>query len=127
MSKYLNENGVKILWDKTKEKIAEVTEELGAKVDEIQTLSLDEINEILNPVVLITFSLRGQYTYEAVEGMTWREFVESEYNTNHMYPLQLRNNGEGFEYIFCAAESMKVDIMGPDSVIVNGKTYGLQD
>ena len=104
MSKYLNENGVKILWNKTKEIVGVVdtkvdtveakvdtveakVDTVEAKVDEIQALSLDEINEILYEPALITFTVTDEASettkeYQAEEGMTWKQWVDSAYNTS---------------------------------------------
>lgn len=58
------------------------------------------------PIAIIEFMIQGT-TYEAEEGMTWGEWVESEYNTINAYAQYgqvfltaiMRVGGEGETYV----------------------------
>ena len=126
-TKYLDEAGLKIVWDKTKEMVKAVDdktaanagniEEVNAKIDEIQSLPLEELNEML--VDTIKFSISrddGEYFTEcqAIKGMTWAEFVNSEYNN-------------GVVYIDDKSGVVRYNAKGGATVYLNGEyVYGVE-
>ncbi|MBR6613923.1 MAG: type II secretion system protein [Clostridia bacterium] len=68
----------------------------------------------------ITFTIDGE-TLEAEEGMTWQEFVDSDYNTKNVYiyaGVYVRCNGQD---VYDANGPV-----GPTVDIVEGETYYLQ-
>ena len=59
----------------------------GAKADGDFTVSFDDISLIYSTVDnenLITFTVEGT-SYQAIEGMSWIDFINSEYNVNQLF------------------------------------------
>lgn len=67
--------------------------------------AIEDIDDVVyQKLILPTFTIYntnlGQtYTYSFVDGMTWREFIESEYNTDNMF----------FAYIYSGTEYVAHD------------------
>lgn len=73
------------------------------------------------PVVkpMITFYI-GTYTYSAEEGMTWGEFVPSEYHNNNKFSISGSYVKYGNLGAYVAIGSTKVKVT---DTLINGKTY----
>lgn len=81
----------KLAKEMTEQAIVDEQKELNGIMDEFtnimsedSTIPEPEINETVEePAKTITFSIDGE-TYTAEEGMTWEEWVESDYNTTEL-------------------------------------------
>ena len=76
--------------------------------------------EIVSNVNLITFIVAGN-EYQAEEGMTWKQFVDSEYNTDAFY---IKNNSVVCEYLPDEYQYKWIADATPDDQIVAANNYG---
>ena len=81
---------------------------------------------------LITFTLQGGYTFQAEKGMTWEDWVNSDYNTLQFASITSDGNvniGDYDDYNGYVLDSIKFD--GADYVIstdeiIDGHVYGFE-
>lgn len=86
-------------------------------------------------ISLITFTLTteggveldfGPFTYQAEEGMTWEEFINSEYNTDGKIYMRedtiyFKENDEYYDFII--RDRITLMSISPTDTIINGQTY----
>ena len=84
----------------------------------IETIQADQAWTYTTPS-LITFSVEGT-SFQALEGMTWTEFLVSEYNTSDLFYIDNWN----FNYVggFQPADSQN-NVQWPDDVIKANEAY----
>ena len=83
------------------------------------TMSKEKLENYFNPT-LISFTIEGT-TYQAVEGMIWEQWVESDYDVNDefdIYKVYVRSGSSAV-----AANSSSGTIQNPDDEIIDGTAY----
>ena len=80
-----------------------------------ETIVWDGSYTIIEPTATISFTIDGK-EFQAIEGMTWGEWVASEYNTRPFYNSWLGiSTGDGYGDI--------VTGVTPNDTIINGHSY----
>lgn len=85
------------------------------------TAKIGEVNCLAS---LISFTIDGT-TYQAEEGMTWGEWVESDYNTGGYATegsYNIKQGTSGAEYL----ANSSGDFVTPSDTIISGHTYSMQ-
>lgn len=77
-----------------------------------------EVSYSVSSTKLINFSVQGIYNCQAEEGMTWGEWVDSEYNTSSF----LIQNGEVHTSGFAVVRLNGAVVKGTDTIIADA-TY----
>ena len=83
----------------------------------IETIQSDQ-TWAYTPASLITFSIEG-INFQALEGMTWAEFVVSEYNTSSEFMIDNKN----FHFDSGNIYDSQDDYQSTDSVIKDNESY----
>lgn len=92
------------------------------KIDGGRTLIGGTAYEVVFATI-ISFTVRGRYTYYAEEGMTWAEFIESDYNPSY--------DGLPFKYFEISGTNVKfnegglVDAVKITDLIISGYDYDI--
>lgn len=84
----------------------------------------DRITAIVEEPALITFTVNG-IEYQAEENMTWREFIESDYNVNSTFSVNVENivgHTSGDQVVI----SGKPKPVFADTVLAQGQQYELK-
>ena len=71
-------------------------------------------------IVLINFTV-GSATYQALEGMTWSQFIESEYNDG---AFSLKPNCDNVDTVTVGLHTILVPEQFPNDIISTGYVYG---
>ena len=90
---------------------------------EIESISTAEIQSLWGITSIINFYLGSSTPQQAEEGMTWREWIGSNYNTEGITIVNTNNVGEG-EAILIAPDLSEVH---PDDVIISDGVYGWEE
>ena len=83
------------------------------EIDNLTLITAKDIDIICGVITLISFKV-GSSSYQAEEGMTFSEWVNSEYNTNNYY---ISGN-----YV-CVNSSSRISSVSPSTMIIADRTY----
>lgn len=77
-------------------------------------------------LILFTVSKKSKYTYQAEEGMTWGEWIESAYNVDGYYVSSNIVRIDGMYRVVSYDENGNMNYSGitPTTTIIGGYTYG---
>lgn len=79
---------------------------------------------------VITFSIDG-VSYEAKEGMTWAEWVDSEYNTIGAYPdgsyISIEKDNDTLDLFYGLTEDFVYEIATVNDTISSGHNYTFEE
>jgi hypothetical protein len=88
----------------------------------VVTISKQTLENLDSSVSLISFTIEGT-TYQAVEGMTWREWVESEYNTDGYFIQDQEVHRSNTSVVSFLTSSYSLTSVSTDEIIKDGVAY----
>ena len=99
-----------------------VSEHVGHGVRPVITVSKQTLENLDSSVSLISFTIVGT-RYQAVEGMTWREWVESEYNTDGYFIQGQEVHRSNTSVVSFLTSSYSLISVSTDEIIKDGVEY----